>query len=42
MCRFKPVQEGIEPLVVEPSGYGPFLCFVLDDEKSEVDPNVLE
>ena len=42
VCRFKPIQEGIEPLVVEPSGYGPFLCYVLDDEKTEIDPNVLE
>jgi hypothetical protein len=42
VTRFKPIQEGIEPLVVEPAGYGPFLCYVLDDEKVEVDQNLLE
>ena len=28
--------------MVEPSGYSPFLCYVLEDEKMEVDPSVLE
>jgi len=27
---------------VEPAGYVPFLCYVLDDEKVEVDASILE
>ena len=41
VTRFKPVSSGLEPLVVEPSGYGPFLCFIAEED-TIINPAELE